>query len=187
VRRSVTALAGLALVASLVAVPVAMSADGGDPVKERAYVVRTLEDPSITPIPDSGCPGGAGTLFKANGYANSIATRASDGMVVQDSVRRVGVVRTCARVTSIAEGATGPITARINLGGKTYTASGTGRATSVGAPKGGVVLLGAALRLKTGPDGFVGGIATSASLVLLAPVQGLHTGSFWTLRVYSSS
>jgi hypothetical protein len=162
-----------------------MSANGDDPVKEHTYVIRTLEDPSISPIPDSDCPSGPGTLFKANGYAYAIATRASDGMVVQDHVRRVGIVRTCSRVTAIAEGATAPSTARIDLGGHTYTASGAGRVTSVGVPNG-AVLLGSALRLNTGPDGFLGGNVTSAGLVLLGPVPGFHTGSFWTLRVYSS-
>jgi hypothetical protein len=185
--RKGVALAGLVLVAALASVPVAISANGDDQASERAYVVRTLEDPSIDPIPAADCPGGPGTLFNANGYAYSIATRASDGMVVQEHPKRVGVIRTCARVTSIAEGATAPVNARIELGGDTYTASGVGRATSIGVPQGGVVLIGNALRLNTGPDGFVGGIATSASVVLLGPVPGFHTGSFWTLRVYSSN
>lgn len=180
-------LAGLALVAALVTVPVAMSANGDDQTSERAYVVRTIEDPSIDPIPPTRCPSGPGTLFNANGYAYSIATRASDGMVVQVHPKRVGVIRTCSRVTSIAEGATAPSYAEIEIGGDTYTASGVVRATSVGVPQAGVVLAGSALRLQTGPDGFVGGIATSASVVLLGPVPGFHTGSFWTLRVYSSN
>lgn len=36
------------------------------------------------------------------------------------------------------------------------------------------MLAGFALRLQTGPDGFMGGIATSASVVLLGPVPGFH-------------
>jgi hypothetical protein len=181
------ALAGLALAAALVTVPLAMSANGDDQASERAYVVRTLEDPSIDPIPPARCPGGPGILFNANGYAYPIATRASDGMVVQEHPKRVGVVRTCGRVSSIAEGATAPDYAEIELGGDSYTASGACRTTSIGVPQAGVVIAGCALRLQTGPDGFVGGIATSASVVLLGPVPGFHTGSFWTLRVYSSN
>src|SRR5262245_20885080 len=115
-------LTGLALVAAVVAVPVAMSANGDHQRSERTYLVRTLQDPSIDPIPPDRCPGGPGTLFNANGYAYSITTRASDGMVVQGQIRRVGVIRTCARVTSIAEGATAPSYAEIKIGGDTYTA-----------------------------------------------------------------
>jgi hypothetical protein len=179
-------VAGLALAAALVTVPVAMSANGDDQASERAYVVRTVEDPSIDPIPPASCPGGPGMLLNANGYAYSIATRASDGMVVQEHPKRVGVVRTCARVTSVDEGSTAPQNARIEIGGDSYTASGGCRVTSNGVPQAGVVLAGCALRLQTGPDGFVGGIASSASVALLGPVPGFQTGSFWTLRVYSS-
>jgi hypothetical protein len=185
--RKGVALAGLALAAALVTVPVAMSANGDDQASERAYVVRTIEDPSIDPIPPARCPGGPGVLLNANGYAHPIATRASDGMVVQEHPKRVGVIRTCSRVTSITEGATALQYAEIELGGDTYTATGACRVTSVGVPQAGVVLAGCALRLQTGPDGFVGGIASSASAVLLGAVPGFNTGSFWTLRVYSSN
>jgi hypothetical protein len=58
--------------------------------------------------------------------------------------------------------------------------------TSNGVPQGGVVLAGCALRLQSGPPGFVGGIATSATVVNLG-APGFQTGSFWTLRVYSSN
>src|SRR5262245_23711470 len=187
VRRSTTALAGLALAAVFVTVPMAMSATGGDQTSERAYVVRTIQDPSIDPIPPSRCPSGPGALLNANGYAYSIATRASDGMVVEVHPERVGVIRTCTRVTSIGEGAMAPSYAEMEIAGDTYTASGSVRTTSVGVPQAGVVLAGSALRLQTGPDGFVGGIASTASGVVLGTVPGFHTGSFWTLRVYSSN
>jgi hypothetical protein len=184
-RRSIAALAVLALVAALVTVPVAMSADGGDPV--RTYVVRTVEDPTVPPVPDSDCPSGAGILLKPRGYAWSIATRASDGMVVQEQLQQVGIVSTCLRLTfPIVEGTTVPFYALFELGGDSYTASGACRATSNGVPRSGVVLAGCALRLLTGPEGFVGGIATSASVLTLGQVAGFQTGSFWTLRVYSS-
>jgi hypothetical protein len=105
--RKAMALAGLALVAVLVTVPVAMSAKGDDQVRAHTYVVRTVEDPSIDPIPASECPSGAN--FNANGYASSIATRASDAMVVKEKVRQVGVVRTCSQVTfPLVEGSTSP-------------------------------------------------------------------------------
>jgi hypothetical protein len=107
--------------------------------------------------------------------------------VVQVHPKQVGVIRTCSRVTSIAEGATAPTHVEAEIGGDTYTGNGEVRTTSVGVPESGVVLASAAVRLQTGPDGFAGGIATSASVVLLSPVPGFHTGSFWTLRVYSSN
>jgi hypothetical protein len=71
-----------------------MSAEGDDRVSEHAYVVRTVEDPSIDPIPAGKCPFTGGFILNANGYAWSIATRASDGMVLQEQLQRVGIVRT---------------------------------------------------------------------------------------------
>jgi hypothetical protein len=187
-RRSIVVPAGLALVALLVTVPVAMSADVDDPESERTYVVRTVEDPSLPPVPDSDCPSGPGIIIKPRGFAWSLATRASDGKVVKEQIQPVGSVSTCARLTfPIAEGDTAPTFARIELGGDTYTASGRCRATSNGDPlPTNVVLAGCALRLQTGPPGFVGGIVTSASVVLLGQVPGFQTGSFWTVRAYSS-
>jgi hypothetical protein len=155
-RRSIVVPAGLALVALVVTVPVAMSADGDDPVSARTYMVRTVEDPSLPPVPDSDCPSGAGILIKPRGFAWSLATRASDGMVATEQIQRVGSVSTCARLPlPIIEGDTTPTFARIELGGDTYTASGRCRATSNGVPQERVVLAGCALRLQTGPPGFV--------------------------------
>ena len=189
-RRSIVVPAGLALVALLVTVPVAMSADGDDSVSARTYVVRTVEDADgVPPVPDSDCPIDAGIRTKPRGFAWSLATRASDGMVVGEQIHPVGSVSTCARLPfPIVEGDTAPTFARIELGGDTYTASGRCRATSNGAPlPTGVVLAGCALRLKTGPPAFVGGIATSASVLTLGTVPGFQTGSFWTVRVYSTT
>jgi hypothetical protein len=186
-RRSIVVPAGLALAALLVTVPMAMSADGDDPVSARTYLVRTVEDPSVPAVPDSDCPSGAGIPIKFRGFSWSLATRASDGMVVNEQIRSVGSVSTCARLTfPIVEGDTAPTFARIELGGDTYTASGRCRATSNGVPQAGVLLAGCALRLQTGPPGFVGGIATSASVVTLGAVPGFQTGSFWTMRAYST-
>jgi hypothetical protein len=185
--RKVVTLAGLALVAVLVTVPVATSADGDDPVRAHTFLVRTVEDPSVAPVPNSDCPGGAGLILKPRGFAWSIATRAKDGMVVKQRIQRVGVVSTCTRVTfPLVEGDTAPMHAQIELGGDEYVGDGACRVTSNGVPQGGVVLAGCALRLHDGPDGFVGGIAASASILTLGPVPGFETGSFWTLRVYSS-
>jgi hypothetical protein len=184
--RKAMALAGLALVTVLVAVPVAMSAEGDDPVSAHTYVIRTVEDPSVGLLPASECPNAVGQVLRPAGYAWSFATRGSDGMVIHEQTQQVGVVRTCAVVTSLAEGATAPFSAEFDLVGGRYTALGSCRVTSNGVPQAGVVLAGCALRLLTGPEGFVGGIGTSAS-VLALPGSGFETGSFWTLRVYSSN
>jgi hypothetical protein len=181
---SIAVVALIAVLAALVAVPAAMSS-GDDQVKARAYLFRTIEDPSIDPIPDSGCPDGPGVLAKAQGHAYSLATRAKDAMVVDEQIRRVGIVRICGRITGLTEGTTGPANARIQIAGDTYTASGACRATSNGVPQPGIVLVGCALRLNSGPDGFVGGIATSASLSNLGSVPGYKTGSFFSVRVFS--
>jgi hypothetical protein len=58
---------------------------------------------------------------------------------------------------------------------------------SNGIPQAGVVLAGCALRLQAGPAGFVGGVASSASVLTLGAIQGFETGSLWMLRVYSTT
>jgi hypothetical protein len=54
------------------------------------------------------------------------------------------------------------------------------------APSFGVVLAGCALRLTQGPAGFQGGIASSMSIFNPLRLPGAGTGSFWTLRVYTT-
>jgi hypothetical protein len=182
---SIAALAVLALGVVLVTVPEATSADG-DPV--RTFVLRTVEDPSIDPLPPGACPFAGGIILNLRAHTWSIATRASDGMVVQEQLRPVGTERACTQVTfPLVEGSTAPFYAQFELADGSYTANGSCRVTSNGIPQAGVVLAGCALRLQARPAGFVGGVAASASVLTLGTIPGFETGSFWTLRVYSST
>jgi hypothetical protein len=54
-------------------------------------------------------------------------------------------------------------------------------------PRPGVVLAGCALRVTQGPEGFLGGAATSMSIFNPLGLPGAGTGSFWTLRAYSAT
>lgn len=184
-KRRIAMLAGLAMLAVLVTVPVATTGDG-DPV--RTFVLRTVEDPSVDPLPAGECAFAGGVILNLRAHAWSIATRGSDGMVVEEQIQPVGDVRACAQVTfPLVEGSTAPFYARFDLAHGTYTANGSCRVTSNGVPQAGVVLAGCALRVQMGPEGFVGGVAASASVLTLGTIPGFATGSFWTLRIYSST
>jgi hypothetical protein len=42
------------------------------------------------------------------------------------------------------------------------------------------------MRVTRGPEGFLGGAATSMSIFNPLRLQGAGTGSFWTLRAYTT-
>jgi hypothetical protein len=99
-------LAGLALFVLLVTVPVARTAEGD---RERTFVLRTVEDPSVDPLPPGACPFAGGVILNLRAHTWSIATRARDGMVVQEQIQPVGIVRDCPQVTfPLVEGSIAP-------------------------------------------------------------------------------
>jgi hypothetical protein len=69
-------------------------------------------------------------------------------------------------------------------GGDRYRAEGTAQVLTSDVPAADVVLAGCALRLVGGPEGFLGGVATSASVFNPTRRPGVETGSTWTLHAY---
>lgn len=153
-------------------------------MRERTFVFRTLEDPTVEARPQ-GCPFEDANVF-LGGRMYSLEMRDSDGEVVDERAHAIGTAAACAAIRGPLEpGALAPFYAEFTFeDGAAYAAEGVARVTSNDVPVQGVVLAGCSLRLVGGPPGLVGGAATSASVFDPSAQLGGGTGSLWTLRAY---
>lgn len=188
-RLHASALAAFAVF--LIAGPAA--AQGGPPAGEpgqRTRVFRSLEDPNVSSHPKECAFPGANLFLGASLW--SIETDAGDSRVVNEAAHQIGIAAACGLI------ATGPapvtlvpfyIEFTLNQGhdkGNTYIAVGACHVLTDNVPRPGIVLAGCALRVTQGPEGFLGGVATSMSIFNPLRLQGAGTGSFWTLRAYTT-
>jgi len=184
-RLHASALAALAVF--LIAGPAA--GQGGPPAGEpgqHTRVFRSLEDPNVSSHPKECAFPGANLFLGAALW--SMETDAGDSRVVNEAAQQIGTAAACGLIT------TAPIVPfhiefTLNQGhdkGNTYVAVGACQVVSNNVPRPGVVLAGCALRVTQGPEGFLGGIATSMSIFNPLRLQGAGTGSFWTLRAYTT-
>jgi len=184
-RLHAAALAALAVF--LFAGPAA--AQGGPPAGEpgqHTLVFRSLEDPNVSSHPNA-CPFPGANLF-LGATLWSIDTDAGDSRVVNEAVHQIGTAAACGVIT------TAPLVPfyieyAFNAGhhkGNTFVAVGACQVVSTDIPRPGIALAGCALRVTQGPAGFLGGIATSMSIFNPLRLPGAGTGSFWTLRAYST-
>ena len=171
----------------LVAGPAA--AQGGPPAGEpgqHTLVFRSLEDPNVSSHPNA-CPFPGANLF-LGATLSSMQTDAGNSRVVNEAEHQIGTAAACGLIT------TAPLVPfyiefTLNNGhdkGNTYVAVGACQVVSDNVPRPGIALAGCALRVTQGPAGFLGGIATSMSIFNPLRLQGAGTGSFWTLRVYTT-
>jgi hypothetical protein len=188
-RLHASALAALAVF--LIAGPAA--ARGGPPAGEpgqHTLVFRSLEDPDVSSHPKE-CPFPGANLF-LGATLWSMGTRASDSRVVNEAVQQIGTAAACGLITTaLIPGTLVPFYVEFTLDqgpdkGDTYVAVGTCQVITNNVPRPGVVLAGCALRVTQGPEGFLGGAATSMSIFNPLRLQGAGTGSFWTLRAYTT-
>ncbi len=180
-----------ALVVSLIAGPAV--AQGVPPAGEpgqHTLVFRSLEDPRIPDHP-KGCPfPGANLLLGATLW--SLDTRASDSRVVNEAIHQIGTASACGLITTaLTPGALAPFYIEFTFDqgpgkGGTFIALGICRVITNDVPRPGVELVGCALHVTQGPDGFLGGVATSMSIFNPLLLPGAGTGSFWTLRAYTT-
>ena len=185
------AISFVAMFALLGALPAA--AQGGPPAGEpgqHTLVFRSLEDPGVESHPEE-CPfAGANLFLGANLW--SMQTRASDARVVDEAVQQIGTAAACGLITTaLVPGTLVPFYVEFTLDqgpdkGDTYVAVGTCQVITNNVPRPGVVLAGCALRVTQGPEGFLGGAATSMSIFNPLQLEGAGTGSFWTLRAYTA-
>ena len=139
----------------------------------RTFVFPTVEDASVPGRPER-CPWPDANLFLA-GRMSSLETSAE-----------IGTAQVCAQIAGPLEpGAEAPFYAEFNFDeDERYRAEGSARVLTNDVPAAGVVLAGCSLRLLEGPEGFVGGIASSASIFNPTHDPGAETGSIWTLLAY---
>ncbi len=181
------AFALAALAVFLTAGPAA--AQGGPPAGEpgqHTRVFRSLEDPGISSQPKE-CPFPGANLF-LGATLWSMETRAGDSRVVNEAAQQIGTAAACGLITA-APLVPFYIEYALNPGhhsGNTFVAVGACQVVSDNVPRPGIVLAGCALRVTQGPEDFLGGIATSMSIFNPLRLQGAGTGSFWTLRAYST-
>jgi hypothetical protein len=151
---------------------------------ERILLVKTSEDSGVTPDLELCQATGFDPLNVVLGASVwSLETRASRGEVVNETVRRLGTATGC--VSLAPNAVTGPFLIRFDLEDGRYLASGSCDILSFTVPARGILLVGCALAIVSGPPGFVGGIATSASVFNPRSIPGFGTGSVWTLHVYT--
>jgi hypothetical protein len=98
----------------------------------------------------------------------------------------LGIAQACAVVSSALEpGMEVPFYAEFRFdSGDHYRAEGVAHVLTSDVPFADIVLAGCTLRLVDGPDGLIGGIATSASVFNPTRRPGTATGSTWTLHAY---
>jgi hypothetical protein len=186
--------ASLPIVVCAVLTAVPARAQGGPPAGEpgqRTLVFRSLEDPDVSSHPEA-CPFGGTNLF-LGATLWSMQTRASDSRVVNEAVQQIGTAAACGLITTaLVPGTLVPFYVEFTLDqgadkGDTYVAVGTCQVITNNVPRPGVVLAGCALRVTQGPEGFLGGAATSMSIFNPLRLEGAGTGSFWTLRAYTTT
>lgn len=139
----------------------------------RTLVFGTVEDPTVPARPE-GCPWPDANVLLGG------RIRALDGSA------ELGVAQVCAVVSSALEpGAEVPFYAEFHLDdGDRYRAQGAAHVLTSDVPASDIVLAGCALRLVDGPEEFLGGVATSASVFNPTRRPEAETGSTWTLHAY---
>ncbi len=154
--------------------------------EEVVYQFRSVEDPAFPPD-DSIC---ADAPFPVNVKLGaslwSTTTRAVDGKVMNDQVKKIGKATACVELTNFLfpAGLAQNFYVVFDLPSGSYTAVGTCTLTSNNVPLAGLVLAGCALNVVDSPNQVQGGVATSASTFNPAQLAGFNTGSAWTLHVY---
>lgn len=150
---------------------------------ERLLVVRTVEDPTVAPVPP-GCPFEAPNV-RLGAITWAVQTRASDGEVVNKDVRPLGTASACGKITAALVPFTQvPFYVEFTLAEGVVAAQGFCTITSNNVPTPGLILAGCTLTVTSAPAGVMGGSVTSNSVFNPLRLAGFDTGSIWTLRLY---
>lgn len=156
---------------------------------EVGYQFKSIEDPAF-PADATIC---AQAPFRVNVRLGaslwSQRTRAVDGRITVDQVRRIGRATACVQLTNFLfpAGLQQKFYAAFDLPSGRYTGLGTCTLSSNNVPQAGLVLAGCTLKVLTGPSGVIGGVITSASTFNPFRLAGFSTGSLWTLQAYTTS
>ena len=202
-RRSISLLAVLGLVATGICLPGVANA-----VEEMVFQFRSLEVGNE--VPDAVCERGAALLdienrglpvdtnlvmLDAELWSNR--TRAKDGKVVNSESRLVGTAAACAWVSGSQLFGTMPIDptqplpsapfyGEFAIGDLMLPAGGECLMTSNTIPIPYLGLVGCSMVIQPDEEqGLLGGNAASSSVFNPLGLTGFHTGSYWTVHIYT--
>jgi len=152
----------------------------------RVHQFRSMDDPTVAADPTVCAQAPFAVNLRLAASLWSVRTRSRDGQVVNDDARRIGTATACGQITNFAfpPGLQQNFHVKFELPDGGYTATGTCTLVSNNVPRGGVVLAGCSLRMISAPQGVVGGMASSASVLNPFRLAGFNTGSYWTLMFY---
>ena len=174
-----TSVFGLLLATGWLSMPTCVSA-----FDEHTHVFKSVEDPTVQ-ADLSVCAQASFTpnaVLSASFYA--VQGRSADGLIVNSSTKRIGWGTACARITSLAVGATVPIIGDFNINkNKHLIGEGACVLASNNVPAAGLILAGCTIPLDAG-NGVLGGIATSNTVFNPFGLPGFDTGSVWTVHVF---
>ncbi|VVB86272.1 Uncharacterised protein [uncultured archaeon] len=160
--------------------------------EENIIQFRSIEDPSTPPDPAvcSAAPFDVNAKLGASFW--SFQTRASDGLVVNDQINRIGNATACIRIVSFAfpPFTTDPFYIKFTLDNGDYAGEyeGLGNCTIISndVPMSKLILAGCNLRIVSAPSDSISGAMTSMSVFNPFKLPGFNTGSMWTLHLYRS-
>ncbi len=160
--------------------------------EENIIQFRSIEDPSTPPDPTVCTAAPFDVNAKLGASFWSFQTRASDGLVVNDQINRIGNATACIRIVSFAfpPFTTDPFYIKFTLDNGDYAGEyeGLGNCTvisnDVPTPK--LILAGCNLRIVSAPSDSISGAMTSMSVFNPYKLPGFNTGSMWTLHLYDS-
>lgn len=178
--------ADLALVGAETADLLAAAAKDDEAVPTSVYRFRSIEDPDFPPDPAvcAAAPFAANVRLGASLWSEAV--QASEGRVVNPTVRRIGTATACIRITdpTFPPGLQQRFYGRFDVAEGTIVADGTCTLISNDVPRRGLVLGGCNLRVIEAPPHVAGGAVTSLSVFNPARLSGFATGSVWTLQLY---
>jgi len=140
---------------------------------------RDNAPPGVPPLP-------AEAIVPLGASLWSTQTRASDGTVVNETVRQVGTGQACAYfLGGAAPGSSNPFYFEGNAKDLEFEAAGECLIISNDVPQAGIFLQGCSLGIDPDPaQGLLGGLVTTNTVFNPFGIPGLNTGSFWSLHVY---
>lgn len=165
----------------------ALSAGTAAIAEELTIQLRTIDDPSVDPDLDL-CDRAPFPINAALGAsAWSLATRASDGTVVNEQIRQVGSGTACLLVTdpTFARDSEILLFGNFELDQGDFVGQGKCLVTSDGFTPSGAVLAGCAVTGIEAPPGFTSVIAGSAMVLNPLNLPDVQTGSYWTIRAFT--
>jgi hypothetical protein len=156
--------------------------------KQTVILFQSMEDPNFPPNPAICDP--AYTGFESNSILGASLwvsnTRANDGQVVKEKVRKIGTATACSLATNITpfdgesqsyfEGTVGDLH---------IAAAGECEFTRNALLEGGPLFAGCYMDVipERSTEGIKWGTVVNNAIVTLMPVPGLETGSFWSIRL----